>query len=198
MGLRERKKALKRQEIVTVAMDLFNKKGFDKVTVAEIAKQAGIAPKTLFTYFKSKDDIMFHNETILLNGIRHLIQQQTSIANLWPAFHQFTEELSTSEATELQLQAMRQLMASVIRNPELGNRRLQMWATYEVQIQAALIEQRLTDSLTAQVLAHQMILVLQIMFAEEVSDEFWQARVSRIFNATSQVASLTNEVDMTL
>ncbi|MDN5951891.1 MAG: TetR family transcriptional regulator, partial [Loigolactobacillus coryniformis] len=95
-------------------------------------------------------------------------------------------------------QAMRQLMASVIRNPELGNRRLQMWATYEVQIQAALIEQRLTDSLTAQVLAHQMILVLQIMFAEEVSDEFWQARVSRIFNATSQVASLTNEVDMTL
>ncbi|WP_367297929.1 TetR family transcriptional regulator [Loigolactobacillus coryniformis] len=38
MGLRERKKALKRQEIVTVATALFEQKGFDKVTVAEIAR----------------------------------------------------------------------------------------------------------------------------------------------------------------
>ncbi len=96
------------------------------------------------------------------------------------------------------LQATRQLMINVSRNPELSARRLQMWATYETEIQAALLEQRLTDSLTAQVLAHQMILVLQIMFAEAIPDELWQARVTRIFNATSQVASLTNEVDMTL
>ncbi|MFD0898182.1 TetR/AcrR family transcriptional regulator [Loigolactobacillus binensis] len=198
MGLRERKKALKRQEIVTVATTLFEQKGFDKVTVAEIARQAGIAPKTLFTYFKSKDDIMFHNETALLGAIRHLIQQQTSIANLWPAFHQFTEALPTDESVQGPLQATRQLMINVSRNPELSARRLQMWATYETEIQAALLEQRLTDSLTAQVLAHQMILVLQIMFAEAIPDELWQARVTRIFNATSQVASLTNEVDMTL
>ncbi|MFD1317439.1 TetR/AcrR family transcriptional regulator [Loigolactobacillus zhaoyuanensis] len=198
MGLRERKKALKRQEIVTVAIHLFDEKGFDNVTVAEIAKQAGIAPKTLFTYFKSKDDIMFHNETALLTSIRHLVQQQTSVANLWPAFHQFAEDLPTNEATQAALQATRRLMANVNRTPELNGRRLEMWATYEAGVQAALIEQRLTDSLTAQVLAHQMILVLEIVFNAELSDELWQARVTRIFNATSQVASLTNEVDMTI
>ncbi|MFC6171645.1 TetR/AcrR family transcriptional regulator [Loigolactobacillus jiayinensis] len=198
MGLRERKKALKRQEIVAVAMHLFDEKGFDKVTVAEIAKQASIAPKTLFTYFKSKDDIMFNNETTLLSGVRHLIQQQTSVANLWPAFHQFTETLPTDETTTNLMLITRELMANVIRNPELSNRLLQMWATYEAGIQAALIDQRLTDSLTAQVLAHQMVLVLEIMFKEELPADLWVTRVTRVFNATSQVASLTNEVDMTM
>jgi len=57
MSLRERKKHLTRQALLTAADHLFAARGYDNVTVAEIADAANISVKTLFTYFASKEDI---------------------------------------------------------------------------------------------------------------------------------------------
>jgi AcrR family transcriptional regulator len=59
MGLRETKKLAMRQQIAGVAMRLFATKGFDHVTVAEIAAGAGVSEKTVFNYFPTKEDIFF-------------------------------------------------------------------------------------------------------------------------------------------
>src|SRR3954453_22851663 len=58
-GLRERKKQQTREQIARVAMKLFLKRGFDAVTVAEIADAAGVSEKTVFNYFPTKEDIFF-------------------------------------------------------------------------------------------------------------------------------------------
>ncbi|MGW2568746.1 TetR/AcrR family transcriptional regulator [Streptomyces sp. NPDC001537] len=59
-GLRERKKQRMYQEVSEVAIRLFLERGFDAVSVAEVAAAAGISKPTLFRYFPAKEDLVLH------------------------------------------------------------------------------------------------------------------------------------------
>ena len=59
MGLRETKKLRTRQDIAEKAMGLFARRGFDHVTVAEVAEAAGVSEKTVFNYFPTKEDLFY-------------------------------------------------------------------------------------------------------------------------------------------
>ncbi|NOY12322.1 MAG: TetR/AcrR family transcriptional regulator [Deltaproteobacteria bacterium] len=56
-GLREQKKAETRKAIIDSSIQLFTEKGFEKTSIEDIAKQAGIGKATVYTYFATKDDI---------------------------------------------------------------------------------------------------------------------------------------------
>lgn len=56
-GLRERKKRETRQRIADMAMGLFMMRGFDNVTVAEVARAADVSVNTVFNYFGTKEDL---------------------------------------------------------------------------------------------------------------------------------------------
>ena len=61
-GLTERRRRIVREEIGTIAIGLFAERGFDAVTVNDIADAAGTSPRTIFRYFPSKDEIVFDYE----------------------------------------------------------------------------------------------------------------------------------------
>jgi len=58
-GLRERKKRETREAITRAAWKLFARRGFDAVTVADIARAAKVSEKTVFNYFPTKEDLVF-------------------------------------------------------------------------------------------------------------------------------------------
>lgn len=59
-GLRERKKRRTHATISETATALFLERGYDQVSVAEIAAAAEVSKRTLFAYFPSKDDLVLH------------------------------------------------------------------------------------------------------------------------------------------
>jgi AcrR family transcriptional regulator len=56
-GLRDRKKRATRTAIFLTARRLFNERGFDAVTVAEVARAADVSEKTVFNHFPTKEDL---------------------------------------------------------------------------------------------------------------------------------------------
>lgn len=59
MGLRELKKEQTRQHIADTAWQLFADRGFDQVSVAEVARAAQVAEATVFNYFPGKEDLFY-------------------------------------------------------------------------------------------------------------------------------------------
>ncbi len=68
-SLRERKKRLTREAIFAAAEALFSERGFDDVTVAEIADAANISVKTLFTYIGAKEELLFSGRPAVLDAV---------------------------------------------------------------------------------------------------------------------------------
>jgi AcrR family transcriptional regulator len=74
LGLRERKKLQTRQSIADAARQLFAERGFERVSVAEVARAADVSEATVFNYFPTKEDLVYSGlerfEDELLDAVR--------------------------------------------------------------------------------------------------------------------------------
>src|SRR3954454_9227982 len=73
-GLRERKKQQTRRHLADTARRLFAERGFDAVTVADVARAAEVSEATVFNYFRTKEDLFYSGleafEDLLLGSVR--------------------------------------------------------------------------------------------------------------------------------
>jgi AcrR family transcriptional regulator len=160
-GLRARKKARTHQAISDAAISLFLARGFDHVSVADIAAAAEVSKPTLFRYFDNKEDLVLHRIADH-NGEagRIVLDRQPGVSPLTALHQHFRAGLDTRDpVTGLndnpEVLAFHRL---VFTTPSLAARLTQYTLDNEEALAAALGSDIAAQLAAAQVLAVQRVL----------------------------------------
>src|SRR5262249_23125137 len=137
-GLRERKKQRTRALIADTALRLFLERGFEAVTVTEIAQAADVDAKTIYNYFASKPDLVFQRleafEQALLDAVRTRHAGEAILAP-FARFVLASQGLLAEEEASEHLRAINQM---IVASPALLAHEEQVFARFTASL-AALI-----------------------------------------------------------
>jgi AcrR family transcriptional regulator len=131
-GLRERKKEQTRLLLADTARRLFAERGFENVSVAEIARAADVSETTVFNYYPTKEDLVYSGlerfESELLRAVRERPAAETVI-DAWGRFVLAPRGLFTApdERTARELLAVGRMIAA---SPALLAHEEQIFARY--------------------------------------------------------------------
>jgi len=77
--LKAQERELRRELIIEAARDVFGQKTYDRVSMAEIAKTAGIAKSSIYTYFKSQEElyaqVTYQDACIFISDLKNKIKK---------------------------------------------------------------------------------------------------------------------------
>ncbi|WP_371778651.1 TetR/AcrR family transcriptional regulator [Streptosporangium subroseum] len=163
-GLRERKRQQVHEAISTAAISLFLERGFDQVSVAEVAASAGISKPTLFKYFATKEDLVLHGISDHQGESAMVVRRREPGEEPLAALHRhFLEGLERREpVTGLNDHpAVLGYHRMIFETPSLAARVLHYMAKDEEALAEALAE--VTDELTARLVAGQVLVVQRVL-----------------------------------
>ncbi len=137
VGRRERKKAATRTAILDAATALFLDRGFDAVTVREIADKADVTPKTVFTHFPHKEALVFSDEDERHERLIAAVRDRapgTSVSDALKAHY-------LAEIAALTTEPQSRILALMNGTPSLIDYAEKMWLRHEDALIAALTEE---------------------------------------------------------
>jgi AcrR family transcriptional regulator len=101
LGLRERKKQQTRETIRRVALRLFAERGYEQTTLAEIAEAANVAPRTIFAYFESKEDILLCGERSFLDDLKRRLDERPEGTTTVDALREFLSQIAPRDEDDV-------------------------------------------------------------------------------------------------
>ncbi|HEY1552891.1 MAG TPA: TetR family transcriptional regulator [Kofleriaceae bacterium] len=122
MGLRETKKSKTRLAISEVATAMFIERGFDAVTVAEVAAAAEVSPATIFNYFETKEDLFFDREGEMIAAQARVISERAPGSTIVAAIHRQLRAAIDHELPGLIDRDVARFVATVQASPALRAR----------------------------------------------------------------------------
>jgi AcrR family transcriptional regulator len=136
-GRRERKKAATRQSIADAALRLFLERGYDEVSVRDIADEADVSTTTLFKHFAGKEALVF-DETGRESRFVQAVQEREGGQSVLDALRAHALAAYADVARHPQAAAFQVLVSST---PELREYSERMWTRHTGSLGAAIAEQ---------------------------------------------------------
>jgi AcrR family transcriptional regulator len=158
VGLRERKKEQTRRLIAEIARRRFAERGFEAVTVAEIAREAEVSEKTVFNYFATKEDLVYWQLESFEQELLATIRERPAGEPALSAFRRFVlaQRGMLGDVDEDVREQLAALTRTIAASPALLAREQRIFAGY-TQSLAALLEQEGAGGAEAWVAANAML-----------------------------------------
>jgi AcrR family transcriptional regulator len=164
-GLRERRKRETRQAISDIATGMFASRGYDQVTIAEIAAAAGVAKMTVTNYFPRKEDLVFDRAEGIIRHLADVIAGRAPGESLLAAVRRDYADAVASGDVSLGLSSP--AFAGMIQDaPALTSRGLEMLNQREQALGDAIAAETGTDTAQQRVVAALLAAVHRVLYAE--------------------------------
>ena len=162
LGIRERKKQRTRQALRQAALELFQERGFEATTIADITAAADVAPRTFFSYFPTKEDVVLDEGPQRFDQfLQQTLRQRPHGEPLLAAFRRAALQIAADLQTQSDQQ--RALARIVGSTPAIQARIRERMGQWEEQLAAMIAQERNAppDDLDAHVVAAALVGVLR-------------------------------------
>jgi AcrR family transcriptional regulator len=158
-GLRELKKQRTRELIADTARQLFAERGFERVTVADIARAAEVSEQTVFNYFPSKEDLVYWRLESFEDELLGAVRGRKPGESILSAFGRFVLDqrgLLAEPDPEAGSQ-LRELTRMITESPALLAREREIFARYTDSLAALIAEETRTGGVEPWVMANALM-----------------------------------------
>ena len=160
-GLRERKKEQTRRHIAETARRLFGERGFDHVTIAEVARAADVAVQTVFNYFPTKEDLVYWRLSTFEEELLAAVRERPPGRSAIEAFEGFllAQQGLLGKHDPAAREELTAFTRMIVDSPALQARELQILTGYTAALAALLAEETgaRPGDIRPRVAAHAMI-----------------------------------------
>jgi AcrR family transcriptional regulator len=164
-GLREHRKQATRQAISDVATTMFLARGFDEVTIADVAAAATVAKMTVTNYYPRKEDLVFDRAEAIIRSLADVITSRAPGESLLTAIRRdYAERVARADVT---IGLSSPEFARLIENsPVLVSRVLEMRSERERALGDAIAAETGTDDPQQRIAAALLSSVHRVLSAE--------------------------------
>ncbi|WP_298876018.1 TetR/AcrR family transcriptional regulator [uncultured Microbacterium sp.] len=140
LGRRERKKAATRKAISDAATQLFVERGFDEVSIREVADAADVSPTTVFAHFPQKEALVFDEDDAQRDMLVAAVRDRPEGTSVSDALRDLYRRELIGLAFDPTGAHRRQFMQLITDTPALRDYASRMWLRHEDALAAAIAE----------------------------------------------------------
>lgn len=140
LGRRERKKAATRKTISDVATAMFLERGFDAVSIREIADAADVSPTTVFAHFPQKEALVFDEDDEQRDRLVAAVRERRPGTSINRAIHDYYAAEVEINLAEHGDEVARTFMRFLNETPALRDYAARMWLRHEDALAEAIAD----------------------------------------------------------
>lgn len=168
MGRRERKKAATRKTISDVATRMFLERGFDNVSIREVADAADVSPTTVFAHFPQKEALVFDEDDEQRDRLVDAVGGRPDGITINQALHSFYAKEISANVDEHGADVTRHFMNLLNTTPALRDYAGKMWLRHEDALAQAIAGELGRPTPTPEIRAYsRFVLQMQLLINED-------------------------------
>ena len=171
MGRRERKKAATRKNISDVATKMFLDRGFDNVSIREIADAADVSPTTVFAHFPQKEALVFDEDDEQRDRLVSAVRGRADGISINRALHDFYSIDVRTNVDEHGDDVTRIFMAFLNETPVLREYAARMWLRHEDALSDAIADELGLDAPTAEIRVYSRFVLQMLLLVNDADDQ---------------------------